>query len=142
MAALEQAHRRDGAQDPREFGDRGHVALTEKAGPRGVEPAGEEVDGEFAAVAAQGVAVANGRERVEIGDEIKRLAFFLQLDGGPHHSKVIAQVEFPRGLDAGQNSHGRERAINHNAPPPAQGKSRRARGERRRAMNKSRRPCV
>ena len=40
-----------------------------------------------------------------IRDEIERLAFFLQLDGGPHHAKIISEVQRAGGLDAGQNSH-------------------------------------
>jgi hypothetical protein len=41
-----------------------------------------------------------------IGDEIKRLAFVLQLDGGPHHPEIISEMQRAGRLDAGQDSHG------------------------------------
>ena len=40
-----------------------------------------------------------------IGDEIKRLAFLLQLNRRPHHPEIIADVQDAAGLNAGENSH-------------------------------------
>ena len=38
--------------------------------------------------------------RVVVGDEVERLALFLQLDGGLHHPEVIAEMQRARRLDA------------------------------------------
>ena len=46
------------------------------------------------------VRVEQRGHRVIIRDEIKRLAFFLKLDGGPHHPEIISEVQRAAGLDA------------------------------------------
>src|SRR5258706_16220040 len=43
-----------------------------------------------------------------IGDEIKGLAFVLQLDGRAHHPEIIAQMQRAGRLDARKNSHARQ----------------------------------
>ena len=48
--------------------------------------------------------------RVIVGDEIERLALFLQPHRGLHRPEVVADVEFAARLETGQNSHGAEDA--------------------------------
>ena len=41
-----------------------------------------------------------------VGDEIKRLALFLETHGGLHRAEIVPDVEFSAGLETGENSHG------------------------------------
>ncbi len=71
----------------------------------GIESARQKIECDAAAVCAQHFRVAQTRERMVIGDEIKRFALGLQRDGRPHHAKIIADVQGTAGLDTGKNAH-------------------------------------
>ena len=43
-----------------------------------------------------------------VGDEIKRFALVLQVDGRLHRAEEIPDVKFSAGLEAGENAHGAE----------------------------------
>ena len=101
MAALQQPHRRDGAQHPGQLGHLRHVGLPEEHRPLRVEAAGEEIQRHVERVLAALGGVDQRGHRVIIGDEIERLALLLQLDGGLHHPEVIAEMQRARRLNAG-----------------------------------------
>ena len=61
----------------------------------------EKVDGQLAHVGPQGAAIMNGGERMKVRNKIVGLAFFLQLDRGLHHSKIVAEMQCAGWLDAG-----------------------------------------
>ena len=67
----------------------------------GIETARQKIECDAAAVCAQHFRVAQTRQCVVIGDEIKCLALGLQGDGRPHHAEIIADVQGAAGLDAG-----------------------------------------
>jgi hypothetical protein len=71
----------------------------------GIESARQKIECDAAAVCAQHFRVAQTRERMVIGDKIKRFALRLQGDRRPHHAKIIANVQGTAGLKAGQNAH-------------------------------------
>src|SRR5215472_2545883 len=70
-----------------------------------IEPAGQKIECDAAAVCAQHFRVAQTCERMVVSNEVKRFALCLQRDGRPHHAKIIADVQSTAGLNAGQNSH-------------------------------------
>ena len=104
-AAFEQTHRRYRAEQPRQFGHFRHIGLFEKHRFLRVEAAGEEIERDLEAVPAPLSGVEQRSHRVIVGDEIKRLASFLKLDGRLHHPEIISQMQRAGGLDARQNSH-------------------------------------
>jgi hypothetical protein len=104
VGALEQAHRRDDREQPRQFVHLRHIALAKENGARGIEPAGEEPGRGVEGVAAQVVGFGDRGERVVIGDEIDGLALALHLDGRLHRAEIIAEMQRAGGLDAGENN--------------------------------------
>jgi hypothetical protein len=70
-----------------------------------IKSARQKIECDAAAVCAQRFGVAQTRERMVIGDKIKRFALGLQRDGRPHHAKIITNVQGTAGLEAGQNAH-------------------------------------
>src|SRR6266571_8221183 len=70
-----------------------------------IEPARQKIERDAPAVRAQDFWIAHTRERMIIGDEVKRFAFGLQRDGRPHHAEVVADVQNAAGLNTGQDSH-------------------------------------
>jgi hypothetical protein len=105
-AALEQTHRRERRQHPRQFGDFGNVGLFEENGFLRIKTTGEKVEGDVERIFPALRGIEQRRHGMIIGDEIKRLAFVLQLDGRPHHPEIISEMQRAGGLDAGQDSHG------------------------------------
>src|SRR4029077_7724403 len=71
----------------------------------GIESAGEKIQRDPKRIFAQRFRIAQASKRVVIGDEIKRFAYFLELDRGAHHAEIIANVQDAAGLNAGQDSH-------------------------------------
>ena len=56
--------------------------------------------------------VADGRQRVQIGDEVEGpLGLPLQFDVLPDRAEVVAPVKSARRLNAGENSHGRGKGL-------------------------------
>jgi len=100
-ATFEQAHGGDGGEQPGEFGDGGDIGLAEEEGLGGVQAAGEEIQGGVKGVLAALGGVGEGGHGMVVGNEIKGLALFLELDGGLHHPEIIAQMERAGGLNAG-----------------------------------------
>src|SRR5262249_766619 len=49
--------------------------------------------------------IADGGERMQVGDEIQRLSLVLELEKLADGSVVVAEVELPRRLNAGKNAH-------------------------------------
>src|SRR5678815_2019369 len=70
-----------------------------------IEPAGQKIERDTSAVCAQHFRVAQTRERMVIGDEIKRFALGLQRHRRPHHAKIIANVQSTAWLKTGKNAH-------------------------------------
>src|SRR4029077_11754455 len=70
-----------------------------------IEPARQKIECDAMAVCAQRFRVAQTRERMVIGDEIKRFALRLKRDSRLHHAKIIADVQSAAGLNTGENAH-------------------------------------
>ena len=66
----------------------------------GSKPAGEKIQRHVQGIFAPLRRVEQRGHGMVVGDEIKRLAFFLQLDGGPHHPEIISEMQRAAGLDA------------------------------------------
>ncbi len=105
MAPLEESHRRYGAKDPGQLRDLRHIGLAEKHRAFRIESTGQKIQRQFADICAKRLGILHRGQRMQIGDEIKRLASLLKLDRGLHHSKIVAEMRRARGLDAGKNSH-------------------------------------
>ena len=83
MGALEQSHGRHRGQDPGEFADFRQIRLAVEDGALGVD------DG----------------HGVVVGDEVDRLALFLELDVLADGAEIVADVALARGGDPGENPH-------------------------------------
>src|SRR5262245_42737511 len=70
-----------------------------------IESACQEIECNAAAVCLQYFRVAQTRERMIIGDEIKRFALGLQRHRRLHHAKIIANVQSTAWLKTGKNAH-------------------------------------
>ncbi len=95
-----EAHGREGSEHPGQLGYFGHIGLAEEESFLGVQPAREKIQRNVEGVLAALLGVEERGHGMIIGDEIKCLAPFLQLDGGPHHPEIVAEMERARGLDA------------------------------------------
>lgn len=107
VTLLQQAHLRDRHQQPRQLGDFGHVRLAEQRRPLRIESQSQQVNRRILRKPAQRLRIANGRQGVQIGDEVERLIVVLQVDVLLDRTEVIAPVESTCGLDTGENTHGR-----------------------------------
>ena len=99
--------RHEGAEDPVQLGDLGNVRLPEERRPGGVDAQRDEGAGRLEGEGPGDLGVLHRVERVEVGDEVQRLALVLQPNELPNRAVVVPEVETPRRLDAGENSHGR-----------------------------------
>src|SRR5437868_4396639 len=110
MTALEKRFRCDARQDPGQLRDLRHVALPKERPPLHVQTAREKIQRDPPAVAVERLRIVNRRQRMIIGDEIKRLVLlgFLKGNGRPHHPEIISDVENAGGLNAGKNAHNGE----------------------------------
>src|SRR5207248_9451179 len=95
-------------QNPGEFGHLGHVALPEGCAAIRIETASEKIQCYSPAIGSECFRIIDRRERVIIGDEIKRLALCLERNCRPHHPEIISDVKNAGGLNAGKNAHGLE----------------------------------
>ena len=143
-AALEQAHRRDRRQDPGELGDLGQIALPEQDRARGIDAERQEVERHAACQRAPLLRIANARERVQIGDEVRGPVAFLQRDELAQRAEVVAQVLHARRLDAREHARtadalARTLLRDRHARPPAASAPRRRDPRRRRASRSARR---
>ena len=93
VAAFEESHGGDGAEDPGEFGDGRDVGLTKKAGFAGVESTREKVHGQSVAVFPQAFGIVYGGERMEVSNKDKALRVVLQGEDGVHHAEVITEMK-------------------------------------------------
>ena len=106
VAALEEAHRREAGEVPRELLHLRHVALAVDDRLRGVKPAGEVVERHLARRRAELRTVPNRGHGVEIRDEHEHvLALRLKVEHGLHGAEVVAPVQLPRRLNACQDTH-------------------------------------
>src|SRR5437868_4822897 len=101
MRALQKSHWRDGGQNPGQLGRLRHVRLSKQRGLFGIEAASEKIERDTVGIFAERFRIPQAGERMIIGDEIKRLAFLLELDRRPHHAEIISDVEDATGLYAG-----------------------------------------
>ena len=101
MAALEQAHGRQGAKQPGEFGYFGNIGLDEEYGFLRVQSAGQEIQRDIQGILAPLRGIEQRGHGMVIGDEIVGLPLVLQFDRRLHHAEIIAQVQRARGLNAG-----------------------------------------
>ena len=95
VAPFQQAHRRDGGENPGKLRHLRHIGLPEQKRPFRVQTAGQKIQRHVPRVAPPLLRVEERRHRMIIGDEIKGLALLLQLDGRLHHAKVVSQVQRP-----------------------------------------------
>ena len=99
MAPLEQAHWRDGHQEPGELRHLRHVRLHEQDGPLRVEAQRHQVERRIPHEAPQHGWIADGRERMEVGDEVVGLgrglvvASRLELDVLADRPEIVAPVK-------------------------------------------------
>lgn len=105
VAAFEQTHGRDSAENPGEFGVLRNITLPKENAFFGIEATGEKVDGEVSDMTSKQLAILNGCQGMIIGDEVVGVALVLQAQGRVHHTKIIADVESPAGLEAGKDTH-------------------------------------
>ena len=101
---LEKAHVRDCPEDPGQFGHLRHVGLAKEDGLLGVEPEGQVIQSDVARVLAEDLRILNGRQGMEIGDEVEADALFLEGDVLLDGAEVIPQVELTAGLNAAQKT--------------------------------------
>ncbi len=66
----------------------------------GIKAAREKIQRHVQSVFAPFIRVEQRGHRMIIGDEIKRLAFFLKFDGRAHHPEIISEMQRAAGLDA------------------------------------------
>src|SRR5262245_1677689 len=105
MASLQKAHWSYRRQEPGELRHLRKIGLFPENRLYRIESTSHKVERHVQRVLASLLRIKQGRHRMVISDEIEGLAFLLKLDGGLHHSKVIADVKGARRLDTGQNSH-------------------------------------
>ena len=106
-APFEQAHRRAGQQDPAQLADFGHVGLHEQRRLIRIEPERQQVERHVERILPQLGRVADRVQRVQVGDEVKRLLVVLQGDVLADRAEVIAPVDRAGRLDAAENFHDR-----------------------------------
>jgi hypothetical protein len=92
-------HLRDGHQEPRQLRHFRDIRLTEQGGLRRIKPEGQQVERGIVGKFAELRRVADGRQRVQIGDEIERLLMRLQGNVLPDGAEVVAPVRPAGGLD-------------------------------------------
>ena len=88
-----------------QLGVLGDVGLDEDGRALGVEPGGEEVEGDVADVLAEsgGVGVVGG-EGVEVGDEEEAVVLVLKLDPVVERAHVVAEVQAASGAHAAKDA--------------------------------------
>ena len=73
----------------------------------GFEPQGQQIDGGVERVLPKLLAVADGRQGVQVGDEVEGVVgLVLQVDVLPDRAEIVAPVKSAGRLDAGKNTHG------------------------------------
>jgi len=70
-----------------------------------VEAEREIREGHLARVLFEELRIVHGGERMQVGDEVKRLLVVLQLNMLADRAEIIAPMGKPGGLDAGENAH-------------------------------------
>src|SRR5688572_26671180 len=100
MAFFQEAHGCESGKQPGKFGNLWHVRLPKEYGFLRVKAAREKIEGNIKGVSAAFRGIKQGCHGMIVGDEVKRLAPFLQLDSGFHHPKIIPKVKRAGGLDA------------------------------------------
>ncbi len=84
----------------------GHVGLHEQRGLVRIEAEGQQIDRHVERVLPQLLRIAHGGQRVQVGDEVKRLLVILQGDVLADGAEVVAPVDRAGRLDAAENAHG------------------------------------
>src|SRR2546421_171426 len=102
--AAQLAVARHGRKEPRRFGVRGHVALTEDRRPLRVEPAREEQCREIERRAAQLSRVVLDRDRVQVDDAEEAVPGLLGLHVLAKPPAVVAEGLPAGGLNAGEDA--------------------------------------
>ena len=98
VAALQQAHRRAGHQQPAQLAHLGHVGLHEQRRLVGIEAEGQQIERDVERPLPQLRRVADRGERVQVGDEVERLLVVLQGDVLADRAEVVAPVESGRSV--------------------------------------------
>ena len=88
-------------QNPGQLGDFRHIGLLEEDRLLRIQSASQKIQRHIERVLPPLLGIEQRRHRMIIGDEIKRLALLLQLDGRPHHPEIISEMQRARRLDAG-----------------------------------------
>ena len=101
---LEPADRRDGHQQPRQFGVLGPVALDEQRAALGVEPEGEQRGRHLPGPTAQQRGVVGAGQRVVVDDAVDRLVLVLEAHVVADRAQVVAEVDDPGRLDPGEDA--------------------------------------
>ncbi len=83
----------------------------------GIEAQGQQVDRDVERPLPQLLRIADRRQRVQVGDEIKRLFVILQSDVLADRAEIIAPVDRAGRLDAAEYAHnGRESRVESQEP--------------------------
>lgn len=105
VGALEVREGHHRAEDPVQLEHLRHVALAEERGARRIDAQREEARGGLERERPRPCGVADRRQRVQVGDEVERLARILKADELPHRSDPVAEVEPSRRLQARDDAH-------------------------------------
>ena len=106
MAPFEQAHGRDGRQDPLKLAYFRQIALHIDGAPFRIQSQGKIVRGRAARQFQQSPPITHRGERMVVRQEVIALvAAFSELDELLHCSEVIAKMQIARRLDPGNNDH-------------------------------------
>ena len=99
VAALQQAHRRAGHQQPAQLAHLRHVGLHEQRRLVRIEPERQQVERGVERALPQLRRIADRRQRVQVGDEVERLLVVLQGDVLADRAEVVAPVESGRSVE-------------------------------------------
>ena len=104
---VEPADARGAKQHPREFSMAGHTRLVEQDRTVGINAARDQCRGHFAGVCRQRGGIIIHCNCVQIGKEIQAVAlhFILHLHPVFNRTQIIAKMQIPRGLNAGNDAH-------------------------------------
>ena len=101
VAALQKAHGAARQKEPRQLGHFRNVGLNEKRGFFRVQADREEIDRHVERRLAEALFVADGRQRVQIGNEVKRVfAFALKRDVLAVRAEIVSPVRISGRLNA------------------------------------------
>jgi hypothetical protein len=105
---LQQPHRGERTDEPREFTHFGYVTLPPENGFRRIKTARQPVESDALGEGAALLRVGNHRHRMIIGNKVVSVATGLELNGGAHRAEIVADMKGAGRRDAGEDAgHGR-----------------------------------